>query len=84
MPNTPSRHRPATAPCTPIVPQEARLREMLRPDTVCAYEAMRAAEVRLKALGVNHLQALTAVARHEPDRWQAAIRQLAELNPKVG
>ncbi len=57
---------------------------MLRPDTVCAYEAMRAAEVRLKALGVNHLQALTAVARHEPDRWQAAIRQLAELNPKVG
>ncbi|GLC76689.1 hypothetical protein PLESTF_001818500 [Pleodorina starrii] len=63
---------------------EAKLREMVRPDVVCAYEAMRAGELRLKGLGLQHLQALTQVARLEPERWQAAIRQLAELNPKSG
>ena len=57
---------------------------MLRPDVVCAYESMRAAELRLKGLGLGHVQHLTEVARNEPERWQAAVRQLAELNPKVG
>ncbi|GIM17423.1 hypothetical protein Vretimale_19961, partial [Volvox reticuliferus] len=66
------------------ITEEAKLRDMVRPDVVCSYEAMRAAELRLKALGLQNLQVLTAVARMEPERWQAAIRQLAELNPKAG
>eukprot|EP00198_Chlamydomonas_reinhardtii_P013396 XP_001702733.1 TafII-250 protein [Chlamydomonas reinhardtii] len=52
--------------------EEAKLREMLRPDVVCAYESMRAAELRLKGLGLGHVQHLTEVARNEPERWQAA------------
>ncbi|GFR41442.1 hypothetical protein Agub_g2129, partial [Astrephomene gubernaculifera] len=66
------------------VTEEAKLREMVRPDMVCAHEAMRSSEVRLQSLGLQHLQPLTAVARMEPERWQAAVRQLAELNPKAG
>ncbi len=33
--------------------QESKLREMLRPDDVCAYESMRAAELRLRNLGLR-------------------------------
>ena len=45
---------------------------------------MRAAEARIKALGIQHVDALTQIATTDPERWQAAMRQLAELDPKVG